>query len=37
MAAPWFLLLNADVEFLVVMNPDDLKKAGLEAVGKKWG
>lgn len=37
LAEPWFLLLNADVEFHIVMNPDDLGKAGLEAIGKKWG
>ena len=37
LAEPWFLLLNADVEFHIVMNPDDLRKAGLEAIGKKWG
>jgi hypothetical protein len=37
LAEPWFLLLNADVEFHIVMKPDDLGKAGLEAIGKKWG
>ena len=36
LAEPWFLLLNADFEFNILMNPDDLKKAGLEAIGKKW-
>ena len=36
LAEPWFLLLNADVTFHVVMKPDDLGKAGLEALGKKW-
>jgi hypothetical protein len=36
LAEPWFLLLNADVEFHIVMDPEDLKKAGLEAIGKKW-
>ena len=35
-AEPWFLTFNADVEFHPVMTPDDLKRAGLEAVGKKW-
>jgi len=34
---PWFLTFNASVEFRVVMTPDDLRKAGLEDVGKKWG
>lgn len=27
---------EADVEFHVVMTPDDLKRAGLETLGKKW-
>jgi len=34
---PWFLQFDADVEFRVVMNPDELKRAGLEELGKKWG
>ena len=37
LAEPWFLTFNASVEFRVVMTPDDLKKASLEEVGKKWG
>jgi len=36
-AEPFFLLFNASVEFHVVMTPDDLAKAGLDAIGKKWG
>jgi hypothetical protein len=35
-AEPWFLTFNADVEFHVVMTPEDLQKAGLEELGKKW-
>jgi hypothetical protein len=35
-AEPWFLVFNADVEFHIVMNPDDLRRAGLDALGKKW-
>jgi hypothetical protein len=35
-AEPWFLTFNADVEFHAVMTPDDLKRAGLDALGKKW-
>jgi len=35
-AEPWFLQFNADCRFHIVMNPDDLAKAGLEALGKKW-
>lgn len=33
---PWFLAFNADVEFHIVMTPDDLQKASLEELGKKW-
>jgi hypothetical protein len=36
LAEPWFLTFNANVEFRVVMTPDDLKKAGLDEIGKKW-
>ncbi len=35
-AEPWFLTFNADCEFHIVMTPDDLAKAGLDALGKKW-
>lgn len=35
-AEPWFLQFNADCEFRIVMSGDDLKRAGLEALGKKW-
>ena len=35
-AEPWFLTFDADVQFRVVMSPDDLGRAGLEALGKKW-
>jgi len=37
LAEPWFLLLDADVQFHVVMTLDDLGKAGLAELGKKWG
>jgi hypothetical protein len=36
LAEPWFLTFNADVEFHIVMSPEDLQKAGLEELGKKW-
>lgn len=36
LAEPWFLTFNADVQFRVAMTPDDLKKGGLDALGKKW-
>jgi len=35
-AEPFFLHLNADCKFRIVMSPEDLKKAGLEELGKKW-
>jgi hypothetical protein len=35
-AEPWYLQFNADVEFHVVMSPDDLERAGLEDLGRKW-
>jgi hypothetical protein len=34
---PFFLHFNADCEFRIVMTPEDLGKAGLEELGKKWG
>jgi hypothetical protein len=35
-AEPWFLMFNADVEFHIVISPDDLEKSGLEKLAKKW-
>ena len=37
-AEPFFLWLNADIEFVPVMTPQDLAKAGpsIEAAAKKW-
>lgn len=35
-AEPWFLTFNANVQFRIVMTPEDLKIAGLEELGKKW-
>ena len=35
-AEPWFLTFNADVQFHIVMSPQDLGRAGLEELGKKW-
>ncbi len=37
LAEPWFLTFEADVEFHVVMEPEELEKAGLDELGKKWG
>lgn len=36
LAEPWFLGFDANVEFHIVMGPDDLTEAGLEALGSKW-
>ena len=38
-AEPFFLWLNADIEFMPVMKPEDLAKAGpsIGAAVKKWG
>ena len=35
-AEPWFLTFDAEVEFLPTMTPEDLSKAGLDDIGKKW-
>ncbi len=35
-AEPWFLTFNAEVEFRIAMTPEDLARASLEALGKKW-
>jgi hypothetical protein len=36
LAEPWFLTFNADVKCRIAMVPDDLKKGGLDTIGKKW-
>lgn len=36
LAEPWFLTFNAEVEFRIAMTPEDLGRANLEALGKKW-
>jgi hypothetical protein len=36
LAEPWFLSFNADVAFHIVMSPEELGRAGLDAIGKKW-
>ena len=35
-AEPFFLKLHADCKFRVLMSPQDLQKAGLDSLGKKW-
>lgn len=36
-AEPFFLNFDATCKFRLVMTPQDLQKAGLEALGKTWG
>lgn len=36
LAEPLFLNLNAECRFRIAMTPEDLGKAGLEELGKKW-
>ena len=35
-AEPWFLQFNAEVEFHGAMTPEELGRAGLDALGRKW-
>lgn len=35
-AEPFFLNFQANCKFRILMSPDDLQKAGLEELGKKW-
>ena len=37
LAEPWFLKFEADCHFRIVMSPEDLGRAGLEELGRKWG
>lgn len=37
LAEPWFLNFEADVEFHVVMSPEDLQRAGLDELAERWG
>ncbi len=36
LAEPWFLYFDATVEFLPTMTPQDLQRAGLDQLAKKW-
>ena len=36
LAEPWFLTFKAEVEFRIAMTPEDLSRANLDALGKKW-
>ena len=37
LAEPWFLHFHADCKFRIAMTAEDLQRAGLEELGKKWG
>ena len=37
LAEPGFLHFNADCKFRIAMTPEDLEKAGLAEIAKKWG
>ena len=36
LAEPFFLTYNAAVSFHICMSPEDLGRAGLDEIGKKW-
>jgi hypothetical protein len=33
---PWMLTFQADIKLRLVMMPEELKRAGLDELGKKW-
>lgn len=35
-AEPFFLNFHANCKYRILMSPEDLQKAGLEELGKKW-
>lgn len=37
LSEPWFLTFNAEVNFRIAMTVEDLAKADLPGLGKKWG
>jgi hypothetical protein len=36
LAEPWFLIFDADVQFHIVMSPEELGRASLETIAMKW-
>jgi hypothetical protein len=36
LAEPWFLSFEADVRLHIVMSPEELGRAGLDEIAKKW-
>jgi hypothetical protein len=37
LVGPWMLTFEVEIELRPVMMPDELKRAGLDELGKKWG
>lgn len=36
LAEPWFLVFDAEIDFMPCMTPEDLAKSGIVQHGKKW-
>lgn len=36
MAEPWFILFEADVQFHVVISPEEIARADIDKLAKKW-
>lgn len=36
LAEPWFLLFEADVQFHIVMSPEELGRSGIDLLARKW-
>jgi len=36
-AEPFFLQFDAEIKYDIVMSPEELKNAGIEEIGKKYG
>ena len=36
LVVPWMLLFQADIKLRPVMMPDELERAGMDELGKKW-
>ncbi len=36
-AEPFYLNFEAECKFRILMSPEDLQRAGLDDLGKKWG
>ena len=36
LAEPWFLTFEADVQIHPCMTPEDLKRSGIDEMGRKW-